>query len=100
MGAETVRARQVDELNDLTINFEQANVAFNRYAGIVANALSKTGQTIKKSTFARIRAANDRDAGIRLPASGMSSRNTRVSEALVTAIAMRHSELARLLASQ
>ena len=69
MGAETMRARQVDELNDLTINFEQANVAFNRYAGIVANALSKTGQTIKKSTFARIRAANDRDAGIRLPAS-------------------------------
>ena len=64
-----MRARQVDELNDLVVNFEQSNMALDSYAGIVANALPQAGQTIEKCALARIRATDDRDAGICLPAS-------------------------------
>jgi len=44
-------------------------VAFDGYAGIVANALPQASQTIEECALARIRATDNRDAGIRLPAS-------------------------------
>ncbi len=64
-----MRAWKVDELNDLMVNFEQSNVTFDGYAGIVTNALPQAGQTIEECALARIRATDNRDAGIWLPAS-------------------------------
>ena len=69
MCTETVRARKVDEFNDLIINLEQANMALDRYTWIVTDALPQTRQTIEESALTGVWATHNRDADIRLPAS-------------------------------
>ena len=70
MCAKTVRSGEVNEFNGLIVDFEQADMPLNGDARIIAYALAKSGQTIEECALARVRAANHRDAGICLPASG------------------------------
>lgn len=69
MRAEAVGAGKVNQLDNLIINLEQANVTFDGHARIVTNALPQTGQAIEKRALSRIRTADNRDADIWLPAS-------------------------------
>ena len=68
VGAEPMRTRQIDELDRAVISLERTDVFFDRDARVVAGLLSQAGQAIEKGALARIRIADDRDAGRRMPA--------------------------------
>jgi len=67
---EPVRTGKIHEFDGLVVSFQLANMAFNRDARIIADALPEPCQAIKKSAFARIWTTDNRNAGIRLPAYG------------------------------
>ncbi len=70
MGAEPMRTRQVDEFDRLIVGLESADMAFDSDARIIADSLPQARQAIEQCAFPRIRTANNRYAGIRLPAPG------------------------------
>jgi len=70
MRTQSMGARQIDKLDSLVVDFERADMTFNRNAGVVANPLPETGQSIKQCALAGIWITDHRDAGIRLPAPG------------------------------
>ena len=70
MSTETVRARKVNQFYSLAIGLQGADMPFDGNAGIIANTLPETRQSIEQSAFARIWTADDRNAGIGLPAYG------------------------------
>ena len=59
-----MRTWQIDEFYRLVIDLEDADVALNRNARVIADALFQTRQTVKQCALAGIRIANDRDAGV------------------------------------
>jgi len=69
MRTQSVRSRQINKLDCLVIGFELTNMAFDRYTRIIADPLPQSGQAIKQGAFARIWTADNRNAGIGLPAS-------------------------------
>ncbi len=70
MGAEPMRAWQVDEFYRLIVGLERADMTFDSDARIIADSLPQPRQAIEQCAFPRIRTANNRNAGIRLPAPG------------------------------
>jgi hypothetical protein len=70
MRAETMRAGQVDELDDAVISPEGADMLFDGDARVITDALSQARQAIEQCAFARIGATDNRNAGSRLPAYG------------------------------
>ncbi len=65
-----MRARQVDQLQNYVVDLEFADMTFDRDTRIVANTLIQTGKSIKEGALAGIGAADNCDAGIKLPAYG------------------------------
>ena len=49
---------------------QQADMPFDRHAGIVANPLLQARQPIEQGALAGIRRSNNRDAGVGAPAQG------------------------------
>ena len=65
-----MRARQVNQFGGRLFEFEDANVAFDGDAGIVAYPLLQTGKPIKQRTLAGIGGTNNRYAGVWTSAKG------------------------------
>lgn len=65
-----MRARKVDQLQFYIVNFDFADVALDRDARVISDALSQAGQAIEESAFTGVRTADNRNAGVRLPAYG------------------------------
>ena len=63
-------ARQVNQFGGRLVEFEDADVAFDGNAGVVANPLLQTGQPIKQRTLAGIGGPNNRYAGVWTSAKG------------------------------
>ncbi len=70
MGAEPMRAWQVDEFYRLIVGLERADMTFDSDARIIADSLAQPRQAIEQCALPRIRTTNNRNAGIRLPAPG------------------------------
>ena len=68
--AQSVRTGEIDEFHVTVAHHQRAGVALDGYAGIVADPLAESGQTVEKGALPRIGGANHRDAGIGLPARG------------------------------
>jgi hypothetical protein len=69
MCAESVRTGQVDEFDRLIVGLKQSDVALDGDTRVVAYALPQTRQSIEERAFSRIGCADNRDAGVGLPAS-------------------------------
>lgn len=65
-----MRARQIDQFDQYIVNFDVADMAFDRDTRVIADALPEPGQSIKECAFAGVRTTDNRNAGIRLPAYG------------------------------
>ena len=61
---------KVNELDRLAIELQLPNMPFHSNARIIADALPQTGQPIEQRTFSAIGITDNRNAGVRLPASG------------------------------
>ena len=70
MGAEPVRAWQIDEFYRLIVEFERADMTFDSDARIIADSLPQPRQAVEYGAFATVGITDHRDAGSRLPANG------------------------------
>ena len=61
-------AGKINQLDGLVVCLQSADVAFDGDARVVTDALSHACQTIEERTFSGIRAPDNRNAGVRLPA--------------------------------
>ena len=65
-----MRAGQVDQFYRPLAGPERADVAFDGYARVIADALGQAGQPIEQRALAGIRIADDRNTGIGLVLNG------------------------------
>jgi len=59
-----MRTRQVDEFHGFVFRLEQADVALDRNARVIANMLLEPGKAIEQCAFARIGITDNRDARV------------------------------------
>ena len=69
MRTQAMSAWQIDQLHRLAIELQLADMPFDGYAWVITDALPQAGQSIEERTFSAIGVADNRNAGIRLPAS-------------------------------